>query len=139
MLREDHESSYLSNRARAVFFRELSVAYPELLDLMCLADDDAIARVQQAIRFICGSIEATHERPSDHQPLYTAVHEWLVGPIVELLSFEDNSDRRKALSRLLTKLCPTFNASFFAGPLQLSPLSPLATSWRLRRKDSASK
>jgi hypothetical protein len=125
VLREDHESSYLSNRARSVFFRELSVAYPELLDLMCSADDDAMSQVQQAIRFICSSIEAANERPSNHQPLYTAVHEWLVGPIIELLSFEDNSDRRKALSKLLTKLCPTFRRSdsvSFTGVIRKSSL-----------------
>jgi hypothetical protein len=109
MLREDHESSYLSNRPRSVFFRQLSVAYPELLDLLCTADDGAITQVQQAIRFICSAIEATNEHPSDHPPLYTAVHEWLVGPIIELLSFEDDADRRKALSKLLSMLVPTFN------------------------------
>jgi hypothetical protein len=112
MLREDHEFSYLSNRPRTVFFRELSVAYPELLDLLCTADDGAITQVQQAIRFICSAIEATNERPSDHKPLYTAVHEWLVGPIIELLSFEDDADRRKALSKLLLMLVPTFNQKF---------------------------
>ena len=112
MLREDHEFSYLSNRPRTVFFRELSVAYPELLDLLCTADDGAITQVQQAIRFICSAIEATNERPSQHKPLYTAVHEWLVGPIIQLLSFEDDADRRKALSKLLLLLVPTFNQKF---------------------------
>ena len=79
---------------------------------MCTADDGAITQVQQAIRFICSAIEATNERPSDHKPLYTAVHEWLVGPIIQLLSFEDDADRRKALSKLLLMLVPTFNHTF---------------------------
>jgi hypothetical protein len=111
MLREDHPFSYLSNRPRTVFFRELAFVYPELLDTMCLANDHSIHQVQHALRFICSCIEASNNRPSDHQPLFTAVHEWLVGPVIQLLAFEDDDDSRKALSKLLTMLRPKFGAS----------------------------
>ena len=106
MLRQDHHFSYLSNTPRTVFFRELAFVYPELLDAMCSADNRSIHQVQQALRFICNCIEATNNLPSDHQPLYTAVHEWLVGPVIQLLTFEDDDDHRKVLSELLRRLCP---------------------------------
>ena len=105
-LKEEHPSSFLSTTPRALFFRNLAMAYPELLSILLNTDEAAaetITRVKEALRALCLEVEAAE---IGEEPVHTMLREWHLPPLLECLAFGEDDSARIELGRLMQLLGP---------------------------------
>ena len=105
-LKEEHPSSFLSTTPRALFFRNLAMAYPELLSILLNTDEAAaetITRVKEALRVLCLEVEAAE---IGEEPVHTMLREWHLPPLLECLAFGEDDSARIELGRLMQLLGP---------------------------------
>jgi hypothetical protein len=126
-LEEEHPSSFLSVAPRAIFFRHLASAFPEMLDILVNTDEAAverIARIKQALRILCLELETADVGEA---PVHAMVHGWHLPPLLECLAFGEDDSERMDLGSLLDLLKPqrvqTRTTSDYA-PDQPAPAAP---------------